>query len=65
MKSMQDEYNRLTAEGPDVIEETRLANPRVSSETHIRELIRFRASRLRDQIAVKLLTLNDARNHVE
>ncbi|EAO0751732.1 hypothetical protein ACK85N_004651 [Salmonella enterica] len=65
MKQMQSEYDRLTAEGEDVLEETRRANPRVTSELHIRELIRFRASRLKDQIDLKMLTLNDARNHVE
>ncbi|EBQ9782647.1 hypothetical protein KXL21_004750 [Salmonella enterica] len=65
MKQMQSEYDRLTAEGEDVLEETRRANPRVTSELHIRELIRFRASRLKDQIDLKMLTLNDARNYVE
>ncbi|HBU8763981.1 TPA: hypothetical protein MDE14_005067 [Klebsiella pneumoniae] len=65
MAAMQAEYQRLTAEGPDVLEETRRANPRVTSELHIREIIRFKASRLKDQIGLKMLTLNDARKHVE
>lgn len=65
LKSLQAEYDRLTAEGPDVLEETRSANPRVTSELHIRELILFKASRLKDQIGLKMLMLNDAREHVE
>lgn len=65
VKAMKAEYDRLIAEGQDVIEETRRDNPRVSSELHIRELIRFKASRLKDQIGLKMLTLDDARKHVE
>lgn len=65
MKRMQAEYDRLTAEGDDVLQETRRANPRVSSELRIRELVRFKASRLKDQMGVRMLTLEDARKYVE
>ncbi len=65
IKRMQAEYARLTAESADVLEETRQANPRVSSELRIRELVRFRASRLKDRIDFRMLTLLDAREHVE
>lgn len=65
MKRMQAEYDRLTAEGEDVLEETRRANPRVSSGLHIRELIRFKASRLKGQMSIRMLTLEDARKYVE
>lgn len=65
LKIMQADYDRLTAEGMDVLEETRRANPGVTSELYISELIRFRASRLQDQIGLKMLTLIQARNHVE
>lgn len=65
MKQMQAEYDRLTAESEDVLEEMRRANPRVSSELHIRELIRFKASRLKGQIGIRTLTLRDARKYVE
>ena len=65
LKIMQADYDRLAAEGPDVLEETRRANPGVTSELYISELIRFRASRLKDQIGLKMLTVNQARKHVE
>lgn len=64
INKMQVEYARLIAEEEDILQEARRANPRVSSELHIRELIRFRASRLKSQIDLKMLTLDDARNHV-
>ena len=64
MKQMQTEYHRLITEGKDVLEETRRANPRVSSELHIQELIRFKASRLKGQIRIRMLTLEDARKYV-
>lgn len=65
MKQMQAEYERLSTEDADVLEEFRRANPRVSSELRIHELVRFQASRLKDQIGIRMLTLRDARKHVE
>jgi len=65
VKSLQADYDRLITEGPDVLEKTRQQNPRVSSELHIHELVRFRASRLKQDIDLKMWTLRDARRYVE
>lgn len=65
VKSMQADYDRLIAEGPDVLEETRQHNPRLSSELHIHELVRFRASRLKKDIDLKMWKARDARRYVE
>lgn len=65
LKSLQAEYNRLAAEGPDVLEEARSANPRVSSELHILELVRYKARRLEAELNYQKMIVEEARNHVE
>ena len=64
LNSVQAEYDRLAAEGPDIVEETRSANPRVSSELHILELVRYKARRLQAELNYKRLIVEEARNHV-
>ncbi|WP_312042958.1 hypothetical protein [Erwinia sp.] len=65
LKTLQAEYNRFAAEGPDVLEETRSANPRVSSELHILELVRYKARRLNAELNYQKRVVDKARNHVE
>ncbi len=65
LKSLQAEYNRLAAEGADVLEETRSANPRVTSELHILELVRYKARRLKVELDYQKMVVEKARNHVE
>ncbi|MBE5254701.1 hypothetical protein [Mixta mediterraneensis] len=65
MKIMQAEYDRLTSESEDVLEETRRANPRVSSELHILELVRYKARQLKAELDYQKMIVEEARNHVE
>jgi len=65
LKSLQAEYDRLAAESADVLEETRRAYPRVSSELHILELVRYKARRLKADLNYQRRIVEEARNHVE
>ncbi len=64
-RELQNEYDRLKAAGPEVREEFRREHPRVSSELHIRELIAFRASRLKQDLNYRRICLAYARKHTE
>ncbi|TQI77341.1 hypothetical protein FHU10_5260 [Serratia fonticola] len=64
-RNLGNEYNRLAAAGPAVLEEFRKDNPHVASELHIRELIAFRASRLKQELDWKEICLARARKYSE
>ncbi|MDR7345369.1 hypothetical protein J2X14_003816 [Pantoea alhagi] len=62
---LQDEYDRLAAEGPDVLEETRQKNPRVSSELHILEQVRYKTGRLKADLNYKKIIVEKATKHAQ
>lgn len=65
LNSLQAKHDRLAEEGQEVLEETRSANPRVSSELHILEIVRFKAQRLQNELNYKRLIVEKARRYVE
>ncbi|EPK7533849.1 hypothetical protein PV540_005304 [Klebsiella pneumoniae] len=64
-RGLRNEYERLATAGPAVLEEFRKDNPRVTSELHIRELIAFKASRLKQELGWKETCLVRARKYSE
>lgn len=63
--AMQAAYDQLCTLSPDVLDECRKNNPSVTSEIHIKDLVKFKASRLMQDIRVRKEMLNEARKYVE
>lgn len=65
LNQMIDEYHRLIKCDDTVLEEFRNANPSVTSQLHIKDLVGFRASRLMQDIKLKEIQLKEATCNVK
>ncbi|EJG9149358.1 hypothetical protein NA065_004558 [Salmonella enterica] len=64
LSRLKETYSRLEAADDLTVLEFKKNNPRVSSELHIRELIKFQADRLKHEIAYKESNLKSAKKRV-
>lgn len=60
LNEMKLMHQRLVQCDEDVLADCRSENPTVSSETYIKDLVAFKASRLMQEIRLKEVKLNDA-----
>lgn len=65
LNQMTDEYQRLITCDEAVLEEFRKANPSVTSQLQIKDLVGFRASRLMQDIKLKEIQLKEATYNVK
>lgn len=62
---LKERYSQLIAADEFTMQQFKKDNPRVSSELRIRELIKFSADRLKDEIAYKEINLASAKKNVK